>query len=164
MRSESGRGLNMPKVIWQLVMELQAQRRSACCLALFFLHCSLLLWMELPVEFFLENSRSLPSFVAARGLPCGFHIFVSWAQKVDRVRSSKNSSISESALWNTIEKTRKQMTYGIIGKWCQRLSQVFVKQMWQWSYSGLWSIFNLYFWSPFLLWYSFTFPQYALFN
>lgn len=143
-------------------MELQAQLRSACCLELFFLHCSLLLLMELPIEFFLENSRSLPSF-EARGLSCGFHIFVSWAQKVDRARSSKNSSINVSVFWNTIEKRRKQMTYGIIGKWYQRLSQVFEKQMWQWSYAGLWHIFTFIFGAHFYYDNLLLFPN-TLFN
>lgn len=94
-------------------MELQAQLRSACCLELFFLHCSLLLLMVLPIEFFLENSRSLPSF-EARGLSCGFHIFVSWAQKVDRARSSKNSSINVSVFWILLKKEGSRWPMGLL--------------------------------------------------
>lgn len=81
---------------------------------------------------FLGDPGSLPSFVA-KGMSCSFYIFVPWALKVDRPRSSKNSSINVSRFWNSTAKTRKSGTVGVTGKWCQMLSEVFAEQMWpQW--------------------------------
>lgn len=82
---------------------------------------------------FLGDPGSLPSFLA-KGMSCSFYIFASWALKVDRLRSSKNSSINVSRFWNTTEKTRKSSAVGVIRKWCQMLSEVFEKQTWPWLY------------------------------
>lgn len=82
---------------------------------------------------FLGDPGSLPSFVA-KGMSCSFSIFASWALKVDRPKSSRNSSINVSRFWNTAEKTRKSGSVGVIGRRCQMLSEVFAKQMWPWCY------------------------------
>lgn len=98
------------------------------CLQLFLLRCALAPHKVANWNF-LGDPGSLPSFVA-KGMSCSFYIFASWALKVDRLRSSKNSSINVSRFWNTTEKTRKSSAVGVIRKWCQMLSEVFEKQTW----------------------------------
>lgn len=93
---------------------------------------------------FLGDPGSLPSF-AAKGMSCSFYIFAPWALKVDRLRSSKNSSINVSRFWNSTAKTRKSGTVGVTGKWCQMLSEVFAEQMWpQWYLDSVHSQWRLW--------------------